>query len=117
MKKFFYAALLSASLGCSKPQTTFLDYPVAVCGVKSTYTKDSNGDCHLKTQLDEKEWRVYDQGCDNLAESAMVVSADGYFSLHDLTPENQQGLDLLLQEAVVNLHNQDRTRNYDHLQF
>ena len=117
MKKVFYAALLSASLGCSKPQTTFLDYPVTVCGVNSVYSKDSNGDCHLKTQRDEKEWRVYDRGCNNLAESAMIVSADGNFSYFQLTPENQQGLDLLLKEAVASFPRQDRTHDHDPLQF
>jgi len=120
-----YAGLLSAFAaisGCSsKLQTRYLNYPVVVEGIKSMYAIDSNDDCHLKLQRsDQKEWRIYDQQCDNLADSVMIVSPDDNFSYYQrqqLTAESQQALDALLQQGAASLHNRYRTRNYDEVQF
>ena len=87
------------------PHTTFLEYPVVVEGVKSTYIKDSDGNCYLKApQENDTELRIYDESCDSIADSVAMASVqERFYFLHDrkdLTIKSQQYLDALLQKAV-----------------
>ena len=104
MKNALYAGILSLLGGCAS-HTTFVEHPVTIGRAKALYREQSGGDCYLKMlEEDNVEVRIYDQGCDSIADSAAEVSRQERFysfkDRKDLVPETQQYLDFLLQTAV-----------------
>ena len=122
MKNKLYLSICSALIsGCAAPQTSFVDYPVVVDGVKSTYTKDSNGDCYLKMpQEDGREWRLYNQGCDETADSVALSFQEQFlfqYDRQDLDSENKNFFDSLFQEALEYQQKKNTKRAYNEIPF
>lgn len=122
MKNTLYAGFCSALLSsCSTPQTTFLEYPAVVEGVKSTYIRDSNDNCYLKVpQSDGNELRIYDENCDQTADSVALSFQEHFLFNHDrkeLNLGSRLFLDLQLGQAVDYLKNKYVKRDYNEIPF
>ncbi|GEM_PF-4659843 len=127
MKKTVYAGILSLLSGCAS-HTTFIEHAVISDeGIGAIYVQQSDGDCYFKApQEDNAELRIYDQGCDGIADTVGTVSKqEEFYFLHDrkeLNRESQQYLDTLLQRAVqqINHKPQEDTkpiRGYNEILF
>ena len=116
-----YVGICSALMsGCATPQTTFVDYPVVVDGVKSTYTKDSNGNCYLKIpEAEGKEWRLYNEQCDETTDSVALVFQEHFLLYHD---RKEFGIEILQFDALFlhaedYLKNKEKKRGYNDIPF
>ena len=116
-----YAGICSALMsGCATPQTTFVDYPVVVDGVKSTYTKDSNGNCYLKIpEAEGEEWRLYNEQCDETTDSVALVFQEHFLLYHD---RKEFGIEILQFDALFlhaedYLKNKEKKRGYNDIPF
>ena len=116
-----YAGICSALMsGCATPQTTFVDYPVVVDGVKSTYTKDSNGNCYLKIpEAEGEEWRLYNEQCDETTDSVALVFQEHFLLYHD---RKEFGIEILQFDALFlhaedYLKNKEKRRGYNDIPF
>src|SRR3989344_1787629 len=121
MKKILYAGIFSALMsGCAAPQTTFVDYPVVVDVAKSTYTKDSNGNCYLKIpEAEGEEWRLYNEQCDETTDSVALVFQEHFLLYHD---RKEFGIEILQFDALFlhaedYLKNKEKKRGYNDIPF
>lgn len=104
MKNKFYVGILSTLFSaCAAPQTTFVDYPVIVDGIKSVYSEDSNGDCDLKIpQEDGKQLYLHNKNCDETVDSIALSFQEHAFFYHDrneLNAKSREDLDAQFQKA------------------
>ena len=127
MNKYFYAGIFSALLASCTPKTIFIEYPMIIDESKLTYIQESNGNCYLNiSQEDNTKLRIYDEGCDSIADSVAKASVEErFYYFHDrddLNLESRQYLDSLLQTAVKQIENKstedkNKIRGYNEILF
>jgi hypothetical protein len=122
MKRILYAGIFSVLMSsCATPKTTFVDYPVIVDGIKSIYTKDSEGNCYLKMPAAEgREWRFFNEGCDETGDS-VALSFQEYFLLHqerkELDQKSRHFIDTLFLQADNYQKNKEKKRGFNDIPF
>ncbi len=103
-------------------QNHFNQLSWVVDGVKSTYTRSSNGCCRLNIpDPGGNELKIYDLFCDAIADSVLRTSPWGsilfFRDRKELDTESQQHLDQLLQQAVEYLNNKNKKSGYNDIPF
>ncbi len=121
MRNVFYAGIFSALTACAAPQTTFVDYPIVIDGTKTTYTKDSNGNCYLKVPAEDgREWRYFNERCDETGDSVALSFQERILLFHDrddLTLNSRRFIDGLFLQAENYLNNKEKKRGYNDIPF